>query len=240
MQDTLAREAAARGLPLTDDQLAQFDAYYRLLVEWNARFNLTRITEAEAVQVQHFLDSLALLAVAGEWFPHQAKVIDVGAGAGLPGLALKIARPDLAVVLTDSVAKKAQFVDHVIRTLGLIGAQAVHARAEDLGRDGAYRDGFDVAVARAVADLPVLAEYLLPFVRVGGAALAQKGARAAEEVARAAKAVRVLGGGAVSAAEYRLPGLDEARAVVVMPKAHRTPPAYPRRAGLPAKEPIGG
>lgn len=240
MQDILPREAAARGVPLSDHQLAQLDAYYRLLVEWNARFNLTRIIEAEAVEVQHFLDSLALLAVAGEWFPHQARVIDVGTGAGLPGLALRIARPDLSVVLTDSVGKKVQFVRHVIEALGLTGAQAVHTRAEDLGRDRAYREAFDVAVARAVADLPVLAEYLLPLVKVGGAALAQKGARAAEEVARAAKAVRVLGGGEVSIAEYSLPGLDDARAVVVMPKARRTPPVYPRRAGVPGKEPIGG
>ncbi len=238
MQDTLAREAAARGVPLTNDQLAQFDAYYRLLVEWSARFNLTRITEAEAVQVQHFLDSLVLLAVAGEWFPQGARVIDVGTGAGLPGLALKIVRPDLDVVLTDSVGKKVQFVDHVIGALAMTGARAIHARAEDLGRDRTYREAFDVAAARAVADLPVLAEYLLPLVKVGGAALAQKGARAAEEVARAAKAVRVMGGGTASVAEYRLPGLDEARAVVVMPKPHRTPPAYPRRAGLPAQKPI--
>lgn len=238
MQDTLHREALALGFTLSDDQFDQFERYYHAIIEWNSRFNLTRITDYEAVQVMHFLDSLVVLALAGDWFPQGARVVDVGSGAGLPGLALKIARPDLNVVLTDSVGKKVQFIQYVIDTLALSDTRAVHARAEDLGRDPTYREGFDVAVARAVADLPVLAEYLLPCVRVGGAALAQKGTRAAEETQRAAKAIRVLGGGEATLAKYRLPGLDEARAVVVMPKAHRTPPPYPRRAGVPSKEPI--
>ncbi len=239
MQDTLRREAEQRGLALTEMQLTQFETYYRELLEWNSRFNLTRITDDEAVQVQHFLDSLAILVGAPDLFPPEATVIDVGTGAGLPGLALKIARPDLRVTLTDSVGKKVQFVAHMVNRLGLGDAEAVHARAEDLGQQRAHRARYDVAVARAVADLSVLAEYLLPLARVGGAALAQKGARAEDEVARAAKAVKTLGGGAARLVTYTLPGLDDPRALVILPKIRPTPPAYPRRAGLPSQEPLG-
>ena len=238
MQSTLRAEAEARGLVLSEAQLGQFETYYTELVEWNGRFNLTRITDYDAVQVQHFLDSLAVLVGAGNVFPVGGRVINVGSGAGLPGLALKIARPDLRVTLADSVGKKVQFLTHMIERLGLTETAAVHGRAEELGRDRVHRAAYDVAVARAVADLAVLAEYLLPLVRVGGTAVAQKGARVEEEMARAAQAIRVLGGGTPRLAVYRLPGLDEPRSLVLIPKTRPTPPAYPRRPGLPAQTPL--
>lgn len=238
MQERLRAEAERRGLSLSEEHLAQFETYYQELVEWNSHFNLTRITDYDAVQTQHFLDSLAVLSGAGDLFPVGARVIDVGTGAGLPGLALKIARPDLRLTLADSVGKKVQFLAHMIERLALSETQAVHARAEELGQDRAHRAAYDVAVARAVADLAVLAEYLLPLVRVGGTAIAQKGAQAEAETARAARAIRVLGGGPPRLTVYRLPGLDEARSLVLLPKARPTPPAYPRRPGLPRQTPL--
>ena len=238
MQSILRAEAEARGLALSEAQLAQFETYTAELVEWNSRFNLTRITDYDAVQVQHFLDSLAVLIGAGDAFPNGARVVDVGTGAGLPGLALKIARPDLRVTLADSVGKKVQFLAHMIERLGLTDTVAVHARAEELGRDRAHRAAYDVAVARAVADLAVLAEYLLPLVRIGGTAIAQKGAHGEEEVARAVKAIRTLGGGPPRLTVYRLPGLDDPRSLVLIPKTRPTPPAYPRRPGLPSQSPL--
>lgn len=239
MQEILHHEAATRGIALSDVQLSQFETYYHELVAWNARFNLTRITEYEAVQIQHFLDSLAVLIGCADCFPPDATVVDVGSGAGLPGLALKIARPDLRVTLVDAVGKKVQFLQYIIETLSLAETQAVHSRAEDLGRDRRRRAAYDVAVARAVAEMAVLAEYLLPLVRIGGVCIAQKGARVQEEVARAAQASYTLGGGETRLVEYTLPGLDAPRTLVVVPKLKPTPAMYPRRAGLPSQEPVG-
>jgi 16S rRNA (guanine527-N7)-methyltransferase len=238
MQEILEREAAAHGLSLNEAHLTQFETYYRELVAWNARFNLTRITAYDQVQVQHFLDSLAVLIGAGDAFPTGAQVIDVGTGAGLPGVALKIARPDLRVTLADSVGKKVQFLEHLIETLGLADTRAIHARAEDLGQALAHRAVYEVAVARAVADLSVELEYLLPLLKVGGGPIAPNAAHVEEEVGRAAKAIRTLGGGAPRLAEYTLPGLDDPRTLVILHKVKPTPPTYPRRAGLPSQEPL--
>ncbi|MFN8498144.1 MAG: 16S rRNA (guanine(527)-N(7))-methyltransferase RsmG [Anaerolineae bacterium] len=238
MQELLAVEAAARGIALSSAQLAQFDTYYHELIEWNSRFNLTRITEAAAVSVQHFLDSLMPLALCPDAFPDKARVVDVGSGAGLPGVALKIARPDLRVTLTDAVGKKVRFLDHLIGALALADTRAAHARAEDMGRAPLYRAAFDVAIARAVADMAVLAEYLLPLTRVGGVVIAQKGSRVEAELARAGAAVRTLGGGEPRRVDYTLPGLDAPRTLVSIMKTRPTPDAYPRRAGVPAQEPL--
>ena len=240
LQERLQQTAASRGLVLTPEQLARFETFYQELVEWNTRFNLTRITDYEAVQVQLFLDSLVVLQAPGQVFTPGAAVIDVGAGAGLPGVALKIARPDLRLTLIDSVGKKVRFLDHLISRLGLTDSRALHSRAEDLGQNRTHRERYDVAVARAVADLAVLVEYLLPLTRVGGAVVAQKGARAEEELARAGRAVATLGGATPTLAPYSLPGLDEPRALVVIPKVKPTPRAYPRKAGAPEREPLGG
>lgn len=238
MQDILATQAAVRGIPLSPAQLAQFETYYHELVEWNSRFNLTRITDYAAVSVQHFLDSLVPLALCPDAFGDGCRVVDVGSGAGLPGVALKIARPDLRLTLTDAVGKKVRFLDHLISRLALADAAAVHGRAEDMGQAPAYRAAFDVAVARAVADMAVLAEYLLPLVRVGGVVIAQKGSRVEAEVERARPAIATLGGVAPRIAEYSLPGLDAPRSLVIIAKARKTPAAYPRRAGLPSQAPL--
>ncbi len=238
MQETLAAEAAARGIDLTPAQLAQFETYYHELVAWNSRFNLTRITDYEAVSVGHFLDSLVPLALCPDAFPDGARVVDVGSGAGLPGVALKIARPDLRLTLTDAVGKKVRFLDHLVGRLALADATAMHARAEDMGQAGAYRAAFDVALARAVADMAVLAEYLLPLARVGGVVIAQKGSRVEAEVERAQAAIKTLGGAAPRLAKYSLPGLDAPRSLVIIGKTRPTPAAYPRRAGLPSQAPL--
>ncbi len=238
MQELLAAEAAARGIVLSPAQLTQFETYYHDLIEWNSRFNLTRITDYAAVSVQHFLDSLMPLALCPDAFPDGARVVDVGSGAGLPGIALKIARPGLRLTLTDAVGKKVRFLDHLIEQLALSDTHAIHIRAEDMGQCPTYRAAFDVAVARAVADMAVLAEYLLPLLRIGGVVIAQKGSQVEPEVERAQKAVKTLGGATPRLAEYTLPDLDAPRTLVIIAKARETPAAYPRRAGLPSQAPL--
>jgi 16S rRNA (guanine527-N7)-methyltransferase len=239
----LVQVAADLGCALSADEVAACELYAAELVAWNRRLNLTRLTTPEAIAVQHLADSLVCLwgLPPGQDGPAAAlDCVDVGTGAGLPGLALKIVRPAWQVTLVDAAAKKVAFVAHAIDVLGLTGAVAVHARAEDLGRAPHQRAAHDVAVARAVAALPVLAEYLLPLVRVGGRMLALKGADIAVELAALDPALALLGGRLVAVQPYRLPGLDTARHLVVVEKTRPTPAAYPRRAGLPAQRPLGG
>ncbi len=230
---SLAEEARSFGLELSPTQLDALESYYRELMAWNERVNLTAITERDHVMVKHFLDSLSVAPLLA---PASA-LIDIGAGAGLPGLPLKIALPDLRLTLVDATRKKVDFLNHIIATLGLDETRAVQARAEDLGREPAYREQYDFAVARAVADLPVLAEYALPLVKVGGAVIAQKGIAITEELERAKRAIGVLGGRVGDVRVVQLPGL-EPRHLVVVEKIAPTPPGYPRRAGLPERKPI--
>lgn len=218
------------GLDLTDEQLARFARYRAELLDWNSRMNLTAITAPEDVDRLHFLDSLACLL---EPIPEGALVLDIGAGAGLPGLALKIARPDLAATLLEATAKKARFLEHIVAVLGLHGVTVVNDRAET----AAGRASFDLVVARALAAMPVLLELTLPFCRVGGKVLAlKKGAGLAAELASAGRALRTLGGELAGSREYQLD--TEQRQVVVVGKIRPTPPGYPRRPGLPAKKPL--
>lgn len=238
----LAREAARLGFELTPGMLAAFERYAAELVAANRQVNLTRLTRPDEIAVQLLLDSLVCLwgvpaELAGPEEP--LRCVDVGTGAGLPGLALAIARPNWSLTLADSVGKKVAFVARVIAALGLARAEAVHARAEDLGRDPARREGYDLAVARAVAPLATLAEYLLPLVRVGGRALALKGADVAAELAAAEVAIDVLGGQLEETRPYQLPGLDQPRHLVVIRKLRPTPAAYARQSGIPAARPIG-
>jgi 16S rRNA (guanine527-N7)-methyltransferase len=215
---------------LDADQLAQFDLYRAELLDWNQRLNLTAITEPAAVDVLHFADALACLLFP---FPQGSSVLDVGAGAGLPGLPLAIVRPDLSVTLLEATGKKARFLTHVSAALGLSNVTVVAERAE------AYtpRESFDVVVARALAALPALLELTLPFARVGGAVLAmKKGSALASEVNASTRALAVLGGDLAEPLCYSLGG--EPRQVVVARKLLPTPPAYPRRPGLPAKKPL--
>lgn len=224
------------GVDLTDAQLEQFETYYAALVAWNQRVNLTAITDRDEVQVRHFADSLAvLLATEAE---SDTSLIDIGAGAGFPGLPLKIARPEWHVTLLEATRKKTEFLDHIVDALGLTDVEVVWARAEEAGQDPASRGRFDLAVARAVADLAVLAEYALPLLCVGGRFVAQKGTDPHDEVRDAAAAMATLGGYHVDTIPYRLPGLDEPLHLVVLEKLAATPDAYPRRPGMPEKRPL--
>lgn len=233
----LRQGAAALGLTLTETQLAAFDAYRRELLRWNEQVNLTRIVEPEEIATKHFLDSLSVW-VALQRLPGAERIIDVGSGAGFPGLPLKIALPHLQVTLLESTGKKTKFLEHVVELLDLRGVTVLTARAEEAGRQPAHREQYHVALARAVAALPVLAEYLLPLVRVGGWAIAQKGQTPAEEIRAAANALGILGGKAQPPQPVVVPGLAGERHLLVLKKVKPTPPQYPRRAGTPAKKPI--
>jgi len=228
--------AAELGVVLSPDQLAQFASYEQLLLEWNERISLTAIREPGAIRIRHFLDALSCAAVTGP-LGGQA-LIDVGSGAGFPGLPLKILYPDLRLTLVDSVAKKARFLEHVAAALGLTDVVVVDERAEALGQAAAHREAYHWAVARAVAELRVLAELLLPLCRVGGHMLAQKGESAASELEAARPALAALGGGASRVATIRLPQTEALHYLVVINKAHPTDARYPRRAGIPAKRPL--
>jgi 16S rRNA (guanine527-N7)-methyltransferase len=239
----LMEGARALNLQLTDRQLAAFQLYYEELVAWNERFNLTAITEFEAVQIRHFLDSLScLLAEETRKALNRpdARAIDVGSGAGFPGLPLKLACPGLRLTLLEATGKKVTFLEHVVERLGLQRVTAIHARAEELAHDPAHREGYDLALARAVADLPVVAEYTLPFCKVGGWLVAQKGEAGAAEAWSAEAAIKRLGGELRRVLHVELPGLPEDRSLIVVEKVGPTPEKYPRRAGMPGKRPLGG
>lgn len=228
--------AACWGLRLTPAQAEAFAVYERELLDWNARFNLTAIRDPEGIRLKHFLDSLALVSLLRQ--RNAASLIDVGTGAGFPGLAVKIALPSLQVTLVESVGKKAGFCRHMAGVLGMRGVEVMAERAESLGQRASQRERHDVAVARAVAALPVLAEYLLPLVRVGGCMVAMKDAGVEGELAAAGPAIARLGGDAGSVIPVTLPGIDRPRCLVVIEKVAPTPRAYPRLPGVPAKTPL--
>lgn len=230
----LANICAAWGIPLAPHQLDQFARYAAELRRWNARVNLTAITGEREIATRHFLDSLRC---ALSWGPPPASLVDIGAGAGFPGLPLKILRPELRLTLSESVAKKAAFLAHIAAELGLADVEVTTARAEALGRDPAHRERYDLAVARAVAELRVLAEYCLPLCRVGGRFLAPKGAQIGAELATARAAIERLGGRVVGVETVVLPGV-EPRALVIVDKVAATPAQYPRAPGIPAKRPL--
>jgi len=235
----LARAAQSLfGARLSDGQLQAFSLYAHELQDWNLRVNLTAVTDPLEITVKHFLDSLScLLALkprAGD------KLIDVGSGAGFPGIPLKIACPQIRLNLVESIGKKAEFCRHIVQLLGLEGVQVIQARAEQLGRDPEYRGRHDWAVARAVARLPVLLEYLLPLLRVGGVAIAQKGESGPSEAIQAQTALGILGGELQRVVPVELPGASETRYLIVVNKINETPAKYPRRPGIAAKRPIKG
>jgi 16S rRNA (guanine527-N7)-methyltransferase len=240
--DRLIAGAKHLGLQLTDKHVAMFQAFYEYLVEWNQRFNLTAITEYEQAQVRHFADSLScLLAIKmAHRVPRERPLlcIDVGSGAGFPGLPLKIYCPQMRMTLLEATGKKVEFMQHVIARLELKDVQAVKGRAEDVAHDAAYREQHDLVFARAVAELPILAEYTLPFCRLGGLLIAQKGQRAQEETQSAEHAISILGGQVRHVVPVELLGLAETRHLVVIEKIARTPIKYPRRPGMPLKRPL--
>jgi len=258
LMKVLQEGARSLGLDLSEGQLAAFARYHELIVAWNKRLNLTSITDPVDVQRKHFLDSLAPLPVLAEEVARQDetegaapvlepfrhlvrkpwRAIDVGAGVGLPGIALKIVWPPLRLTLLDATAKKVRFLNEVIRALGLSQATAIQGRAEELGRDPAFREQFDLVVARGLAPMNTLVEYLLPFARVGGWVMAYKGPKAPQEVAVSLRAVDLLGGSVERIAPVAVPGLPETRFAVLIRKVRPTPGKFPRGRGLPRKHPL--
>lgn len=234
--ELLATEAARLGVALTEAQLAQFAQYQALLLDWNERLNLTAIRLPADIQIRHFLDSLSCVAVTGDL--NGQRLIDVGTGAGFPGLPLKILYPELQLTLADSVGKKTRFLNAIVEVLALSGVTVVAERAEILGQQPAHRQRYDWVVARGVAELRILVEYLLPLCRVGGAVLAQKGESAIREAAAAKQAIRILGGGAARLTPVQLPHREMLHYLVTIPKERSTPKSFPRRPGAPVKKPL--
>lgn len=229
------------GLPLSESQLDALVTYAGMLVKTNEVMNLTNITDDEGIAVRHFVDSLTLVPFILEEQKKAGRedisVIDVGTGAGFPGIVLKIAVPKIRLTLLDSLQKRLNFLDEVSSALSLADVKTVHGRAEDAGHDAALREKYDVSCARAVANLPVLCEYCLPFVKTGGAFLAMKG-NVDEEEKASGRALQVLGGKKEKVDRFLLPGTDMNRSIVVVRKSKPTPNAYPRQAGKPSKKPL--
>ena len=227
---------------MTVEQQGAFLLYYQELVAWNEKFNLTAITEYEQVQIRHFLDSLSCLLSEEVRLALQrpgCRVIDVGTGAGFPGIPLKLVCPAMNLTLLEATGKKAAFLQHVVDRLGIQGVAVVNARAEELAHDPGHRQQYDLALARAVAELPVVVEYALPFCRVGGWVVAQKGEAGAAEAWTAGRAMALLGGELGRVIPVQLPGLPEDRSLVVIKKVGPTPETYPLRPGIPRKRPLG-
>ncbi|MCY3778960.1 MAG: 16S rRNA (guanine(527)-N(7))-methyltransferase RsmG [Chloroflexi bacterium] len=230
------RAKSLLGLELTAKQIEQFSTLTRLLLEWNQRMSLTGITDPSEVAVKHYLDSLTLTRVIPRF--EGLRLVDVGTGAGFPGLVIAILFPDTPVTLMDATGKKLRFIEHVGDALGLKNISTLHARAEDAGRHKSHREAYDVVTARAVAPMPALMEYTLPLAKIGGQVIAMRGADAYEETATAAKAIETLGGELFTIEEIQLPTLDNPRYLVVIDKLEATPRRYPRQAGTPTRQPI--
>lgn len=237
--EVLAEQAARLGLALTDEQLAQFAEFHRLLAEGNQRANLTSITDPEEVQVRHFFDSLTAVAAIGEW-RDGLRVIDLGTGPGFPGVPLKLVFPGIRLALVESVAKKTAFLEYLVSGLGLEDVDVVTGRSEELARREGYRGQFDVALARGVAPMSVLVEYALPLCKGHGKLVAWKGKDGPAEIRAAAKALSELGGEVASVLSMNQysPPLPADRWLISVEKVRRTPGKYPRRVGVPAKLPL--
>ena len=224
------------GITLNEQQKQQFDKYYEMLVEWNKVMNLTGITEYDEVNLKHFTDSLTIART--QEMQKVQSVIDIGTGAGFPGIPLKIAFPHLKVVLLDSLNKRIKFLDAVIEELGLENISTIHGRAEDFAKKKEYREQFDLCVSRAVANLATLSEYCLPYVRIGGEFIPYKSGEVADELQDAKSAVFLLGGKVESCENFDLPGSDIHRSLVRIKKVGGCPKKYPRKAGMPSKVPL--
>lgn len=233
---TLEKGLQELGLSLTNEQVGQLLQYYELLISWNEVMNLTAITEFEEVCVKHFIDSLSLCKAFD--CTKEVSVIDIGTGAGFPGIPLKIAFPNMKITLLDSLGKRVKFLNEVIGQLGLKDIEAIHGRAEDFAKPQMLRESFDLCVSRAVANLATLSEYCMPYVKVGGQFISYKSEKIVEEMKTAGKAISVLGGEVIAQNEFTLPCSDIYRNLFVIGKSKVTPKKYPRKAGLPSKEPI--
>lgn len=237
--EKLVREAQeVFNVHITGRHVVALMTYEKELMEWNQKFNLTAIRDSESIRTRHFLDSFSCVLAWTLRANPPNSLIDVGTGAGFPGIPLKILYPNLKLTLVESVGKKAMFCQHIVRVLGLDHVEVVKARAEDVGQDPAHREQYDWAVARAVANLNILSEYLLPLVKLGGTMLAQKGESGPAEAQSAEKAMKLLGGTLRELVMVNLPGVAEDRYLVLVDKVAATPPDYPRKAGIPAKQPL--
>ena len=236
MSQIFEKKLMELGITLTEQQKQQFDKFYELLVEWNKVMNLTGITEYEEVNEKHFVDSLSIVKAIDMNQVHS--VIDVGTGAGFPGIPLKIAFPHLKVVLLDSLNKRINFLNTVIEELGLEDISTIHGRAEDFAKKAEYIEQFDLCVSRAVANLATLSEYCIPYVKKGGMFVPYKSGEIDEELEQSKKAVHVLGGKIQNVVKFQLPGTEIGRSFVNIKKLQSTAKKFPRKAGLPSKEPI--
>lgn len=222
------------GISLHVEQINQFYHYMQLLLKWNEKINLTAITEPEEIILKHFVDSMTIAS----YMEKDTKLIDVGTGAGFPGIPLKIIREDIEITLLDSLNKRVNFLKEVIEQLGLNQIKAIHSRVEEIGKDNNYRETFDYATSRAVANLSTLAEYLIPLVKKQGYCIGMKGPNIEEEVQQSKKAISILGGKIEKIEKFQLPRSDIDRNIVMIRKIKQTPSKYPRKSGMPAKEPI--
>ncbi len=219
---------------IDDNKIQKFYDYMNLLVEWNKKINLTAITEEKDIILKHFVDSLTVL----KYIKENKSIVDVGTGAGFPGIPLAIMNDSLKITLVDSLNKRINFLNEVCNKINLKNTKAIHARAEEFGQDNNYRESYDVAISRAVANLTVLAEYLLPLVKVGGKIICMKGPDIEEELKQAKSAIDILGGKIEKCDNFCLPKSDISRNIIIINKIKETPKKYPRKAGTPAKTPL--
>lgn len=236
--ELLRVQAGELGVQLEERQIEQFYQYFALLTEWNKVMNLTAITEMEDVVTKHFVDSLSLVRIFPQIAQESCSVIDVGTGAGFPGIPLKIAFPSIKITLLDSLNKRIRFLQEVTAKLELQGVQAMHGRAEDYGRMKEYREQFDCCVSRAVANLSTLSEYCVPFVKVHGCFIPYKSGKVEEELKQAGNALKILGCHVEKTEEFLLPATDASRVLVMIRKEKVLSRKYPRKAGMPSKEPL--
>ena len=221
-------------ITFTEEQLQQFYQYMQLLIEWNEKINLTAIVEPKEIILKHFIDSLTIL----KYINKEQTLIDIGTGAGFPGIPIKIMRQDIEITLLDSLNKRINFLEEVIQQLNLKKIHAVHARIEEYGKNRKYRESYDIATSRAVANLTTLSEYMLPMVKVGGISICMKGSEIEEEFLKSQKAIDILGGNIQKVDTFTLPKSDNKRNVIIVEKKKSTPSKFPRKPGTPSKEPL--